>query len=536
MFGGFGGGNRVHVTVTADNKQLDKELKQSEKAVGKFAKSTESRLGKTAGFMKTGFAAAGGAALAKFTMEAVNRAEAMNSAYAITEQVISQTGGAANVTAQEVKNLAKEQSNLTAVDKQLVTEGANVILTFKGIRNEAGEGNDVFTRTNKLMLDVAATMGTDAKSAAMQLGKALNDPLANMGALSRAGLTFTTQQKEQIKALVESGNLLEAQKLILGELESQLGGTAAASADASDKIGNVFKEALEAAGGALLEGIEPLADFTQWLDSLGATSEKTGERFSVLNLGIRAFTGIFGVISLGKDAFDELFGAATPVPEALDRVRRSAQLARGPQEDLAASVSDVASAMREQRDEALRLASPTVNLLRAQEDAVDAQEAYDEAIRNGSASSRDAKEAAIDLMKANAELDAAASVFATEGGQASIDALVENLRVSGIWNETIAALIEQIRTLNNTPIRSDLAPTRPAGGHAAGETRFHTGGRVNAPRGQEVPAVLLGGETVVAGNGGGGAGILIQNVYGWDDFVEKVREAGLDIGRTDGTV
>ena len=315
-------------------------------------------------------------------------------------------------------------------------------------------------------------------------------------------------------------------------------GTAAASADASDKIGNVFKEALEAAGGALLEGIEPLADFTQWLDSLGATSEKTGERFSVLNLGIRAFTGIFGVISLGKDAFDELFGAATPVPEALDRVRRSAQLARGPQEDLAASVSDVASAMREQRDEALRLASPTVNLLRAQEDAVDAQEAYDEAIRNGSASSRDAKEAAIDLMKANAELDAAASVFATEGGQASIDALVENLRVSGIWNETIAALIEQIRTLNNTPIRSDLAPVRPAGGHGgSGETRFHTGGRVNAPRGQEVPAVLLGGERVINGNGGGGgAGILIQNVYGWDDFVEKVREAGLDIGRTDGTV
>ena len=111
------------------------------------------------------------------------------------------------------------------------------------------------------------------------------------------------------------------------------------------------------------------------------------------------------------------------------------------------------------------------------------------------------------------------------------------LRVSGILNETIAALIEQIRTLNNTPIRSDLAPTRPAGGHGGGgETRFHTGGRVNAPRGQEVPAVLLGGETVVNGNGGGGAGILIQNVYGWDDFVEKVREAGLEVSRTDGTV
>jgi len=538
---GFGGGNRVHVTITADNRKLDKELKQSEKAVGRFSKTTESRLGKTAGFMKTGFAAAGGAALAKFGIEAVNRAEAMNSAYAITEQVISQTGGAAGVTAQEVKNLAKEQSNLTSVDKQLVTEGANVILTFKGIKNEAGEGNDVFTRTNKLMLDVAATMGTDAKSAAMQLGKALNDPLANMGALSRAGLTFTTQQKEQIKTLVESGDLLEAQKLILGELESQLGGTAAASADASDKIGNVMKEALEAAGGALLEGLEPLAEFVQLLDSVSYTSEKTGESLSLLSGIVTALTGVWGVISLGKKAFHELTFEAAKTPSAITKAADAVLLAKKPHDDLAGSVGAVAAAMREQREEALRLASPTINLLEAQDDAVEAQEAYDQAIRDGSASSRDAKDAAIELMKADVELEIASRTFAEQGGQKSIDALEANLKASGVWNETIAALIAQIHTLNNTPIRSDLAPALPGGsgfvGHTSeGRTVSHTGGRINAPRGQEVPATLLGGQFVSPSGGGGSASVLIQNVYGFDDFVEKVREAGLDIGRTDGTI
>ena len=538
-----GGGNRVHVTITADNKKLDKELKASGKAVDKFSKTTESRLGKTAGFMKVGFAAAGGAALAKFTTAAVDRAEQMNSAYAITEQVIAQTGGAANITAQEVKNLAKEQSNLTSVDKAMVTEGANVILTFKGIKNEAGEGNDVFDRTTKLMLDVAAVMGTDAKSGAIQLGKALNDPVANMGALSRAGLTFTTQQKEQIKALVESGDLLEAQKLILGELESQLGGTAEASADATAKIGNAFKEIQETAGNSILPAIEVFADFLQMLDAVGITSEKTGERVSLLSSGIQVgFGGIFATISLGIKAWQEWFGAVSNADTIAAAFGDSASEAARQQWELQNATVNVAAAIREQRDEMLRLTSPAVNLFRAQEDAVEAQEAYDEAIRNSSASSREAKDAAIDLMTAEAELDAASTVFAEEGGQKSIDALEENLRASGIWNETIAALIEQIHTLNNTPIKSNLPPAlrgQPGFvGHSSGGSNVsHTGGRINAPLGQEVNATLLGGEHVSPiGGGGDGAGIIIQNVYGFDDFVDKVREAGLDIQRTDGSL
>ncbi len=189
---------------------------------------------------------------------AVNRAEEMNSAYAITEQILLQTKGAANLTAAEIKNLSKEQSLLTGVDKRLVTEGNNVLLTFKNLRNEAGAGNDVFTRSSAAMLDLAAVMKTDAKSAALQLAKALNDPIANLGALGRAGVQFNDQQKEQIKTMAQSGDLLGAQKIILDELESQFGGTAEASADATAKISNAMKEMQEAAGNAILPIIEGL--------------------------------------------------------------------------------------------------------------------------------------------------------------------------------------------------------------------------------------------------------------------------------------
>jgi hypothetical protein len=51
-----------------------------------------------------------------------------------------------------------------------------MLLTFKNIRNEAGKGNDVFNQSTKTLVDMSRAMGTDPQQAAIQLGKALNDP------------------------------------------------------------------------------------------------------------------------------------------------------------------------------------------------------------------------------------------------------------------------------------------------------------------------------------------------------------------------
>jgi hypothetical protein len=64
--------------------------------------------------------------------------------------------------------------------------------------------------------------------AAIQLGKALNDPTQGVSALSRVGVSFTDVQKDMIKKLQESGDMMGAQRIILGELEKQFGGTAEA--------------------------------------------------------------------------------------------------------------------------------------------------------------------------------------------------------------------------------------------------------------------------------------------------------------------
>ncbi len=243
-------GNDVTINVkTKGTKKAKKAFKEVEGATASLKKAA------------LGLGVAMGArVLAAQIGAAIGRAEEMNSAYAITEQIIKQTGGAANLTAQEIKDLSKEQSLLTGVNKALVTDGNNVLLTFKNLRDEVGAGNDIFTRTSGAMLDMAAVMKTDAKSAAIQLGKALNDPIANLGALGRAGVQFSVDQKKAIKSMVETGDLLGAQKIILKELESQFGGTAEASADASDKMSNAFLEVQEAVGNALLPALDKLAE------------------------------------------------------------------------------------------------------------------------------------------------------------------------------------------------------------------------------------------------------------------------------------
>jgi len=179
----------------------------------------------------------------------------------LTSAAIKSTGGAANITAKQVGDLATAISNKTAVDDEAIQSGANLLLTFTNVRNEVGKGNDIFNQAAAAATDMAVAMGTEPRNAAMQLGKALNDPIKGVTALGRAGVQFTKQQKEQIRTLVESGNTLGAQKIILGELQTQFGGAAAAAADPMQRLRVIAGNLGEQLGGYLLPVIGRLASW-----------------------------------------------------------------------------------------------------------------------------------------------------------------------------------------------------------------------------------------------------------------------------------
>jgi Transglycosylase SLT domain len=188
-----------------------------------------------------------------------------------TAAVIKSTGGAAGLTAKQFGDLANAISKKVGVDDEVIQSGENILATFTGVRNEVGKGNDIFNQATMAAVDMAAAMNhgevtaDGLQTANIQLGKALNDPIKGMGALRRVGVAFTAQQQQQIKTLVASGHTLEAQKIILGELRKEFGGSAEANATASKKLAVAWGNLQEGLGKALIPAIERGA---VWLNRL----------------------------------------------------------------------------------------------------------------------------------------------------------------------------------------------------------------------------------------------------------------------------
>ena len=240
-----------------------------------------------------------------------------------TEAVIKSTGDAANVTAAQIDKMATAMSLKTGIDDEAIQQGQNLLLTFTNIRNEAGKGNDIFTQSSKTLLDLATAMGTDPKSAAIQLGKALNDPTKGITALSRVGVNFTDQQKKQIAALQSSGDMMGAQKIILAELNKEFGGSAEAQASAIDKIKVAFGNLQETFGGAILPAIEKLLptistvleSITPLLETLGGT---IGQALAGLAPSIASIAQVAGpIVGQIGEAIQQLLPAVQPVVEAV---------------------------------------------------------------------------------------------------------------------------------------------------------------------------------------------------------------------------
>lgn len=140
------------------------------------------------------------------------------------QQLLETTGYAAGLSAQELQRNAEKVALGTLASVEGIQEAQGALLTFKSVQG------DTFLEAIGLAQDMASVMGGTAKSNALQLGKALQDPMKGITALTRSGVSFTEGQQDMIRAMVEAGDKAGAQKIILRELAGQLNKTAAAQA------------------------------------------------------------------------------------------------------------------------------------------------------------------------------------------------------------------------------------------------------------------------------------------------------------------
>lgn len=304
--------------------------------------------------MKAAAVVGGAAAIGSFLKDSIGEAREAQKVGAQTNAVLKSTGRAAHVSAKQVGNLATAISNKVGIDDEAIQSGANLLLTFTNVRNEAGRGNKVFNQTIRTATDMSVALGTDAKSAAMQLGKALNDPTKGMTRLTRSGVTFTAEQVAQVKAMQASGNILGAQKLILHEVNREFGGSAAAAATAGDKFQVAFGNLKEQIGTALLPVLDRAANtmttkvvpsvskfITQMQDGTGAGGEFVDQLKQAVGVGrdiVAFFNGLPGPVkkyglellvagvALNKvnNAARGLVSSLTPAEGAMTRTQKAA--------------------------------------------------------------------------------------------------------------------------------------------------------------------------------------------------------------------
>ena len=244
------------VPLMLDNSKYTKGIDDSIKK----ASSLTSGLAKVGGGIVLGALAgvtAGVVGLTGFLAESTQAASESADIHAQLEAVLASTGNAAGVSAKQADDLATSLSQVTKFEDDTILSGENMLLTFTNI------GKNVFPNATETMLDMSQALGQDLQSSAIQLGKALNDPVKGVTALQRVGVTFTDSQKDMIASLVKAGKTEEAQKVILAELNKEFGNSAkAAGATLSGKLEilkNNFGNLQETVGNALLPVMSDLA-------------------------------------------------------------------------------------------------------------------------------------------------------------------------------------------------------------------------------------------------------------------------------------
>lgn len=309
-----------YLSLAVSTKNMGRDIARGFQGAERYADDAGKRSGKRFGGAFKGLAVAGiagaiagaGVAAVKGISGAIAEAREAEKVGKTTAQIIKSTGGAAKVSAGDVEALATAISKKAGMDDEVIQKGANLLLTFKNVRNEAGAGSKIFDRATAAAADLSAAGFGSVESSSKMLGKALNDPLKGISALGRAGVTFTDQQKEQIKQMVKTGDTLGAQKLIMKEVESQVGGVAAASATAGEKFQVAFGNFKEQVGNALM----PLLDkFFAFMVAKGLPALSRFASFLSANVGpafgkvktflapvIAAVRGFFASLQSGSPA------------------------------------------------------------------------------------------------------------------------------------------------------------------------------------------------------------------------------------------
>jgi hypothetical protein len=185
------------------------------------------------------------------------------------DQQITNVGEAAAVSKGDILKLAEDLSKISGFDDEALVEGQTTLLRFGGLTEEQ------FGKATKAAADLAAQLGMDLPSAFQQVAIALDNPENGLGRLGRRIGSLTEEQQKAIDKLLEMGDTVGAQSLLLEILSGKVDGAAAAYGETF--AGKVGKAQLAIDNFKSSVGEEILSPLPQWMVSLGMGAGETGK-------------------------------------------------------------------------------------------------------------------------------------------------------------------------------------------------------------------------------------------------------------------
>jgi hypothetical protein len=262
--------NELSVNINALTAEFDANVEKSISKLDKFANNA----------LKVGTALSLGVTtpLLLLAKQSAKLYDIQATAISQVEAGLRSTQNQVGFTSEALQQMASDLQNTSMFGDEVILKDVTAqLLTFTNIAGEQ------FKRTEQAALDLATRLDGDLKSSAIQLGKALNDPVTNLSALSRSGIQFSDAQKTLINSLVETNRLADAQTVILDELEKQYGGSAAAAAAAGTggwtQLSNSIGDLQEEFGMLIVKALEPLLGYLKssvaWFQSLSPEVKNT---------------------------------------------------------------------------------------------------------------------------------------------------------------------------------------------------------------------------------------------------------------------
>jgi hypothetical protein len=300
----------LRVTLGLDTAAFQDGLNIAQKRMAATGKNLQAIGGKIAS-AGAGMSAAISLPFAALVKSSIPAAIESQQALAQVEAAIKSMGPVAGRTTQQLQAQAGALQRISNFDDDDILKSVTAnMLTFGNVTGEA------FDRAQLAAVNLSARMGTDLQSATLMIGKALNAPVAGLGALSRAGIQFTDQQKEQIKAMVTAGDAAGAQAIMLGELERQFGGAAKAQRDATPDAAmqEQWRTLQENIGAIALRVMPPLLDA---LTKVADYFNKLSPEMQTFIVGAVAVAAAVGPIAIGIGGITSAIGLFMPALSGL---------------------------------------------------------------------------------------------------------------------------------------------------------------------------------------------------------------------------